>query len=156
MEQIALIVISLWLLIMTWFVVRQIMHYNRLVRGTKQETLKDILETLLKKQDTLDHTNQQLLKKVELLEYLDTTHLQRVGIVRFNPFSDTGGSQSFTMALLDGKENGVVITSLYARTGNRWYIKAVKSGRGTEVELSKEENVAIKKAKIVQELQPES
>jgi hypothetical protein len=88
-----------------------------------------------------------LSQTITRLEQEGQTHLQRIGIVRFNPFSDTGGSQSFTIALLDKEDNGIVMTSLYARTGNRWYIKYIKGGVGVDVELSKEEKAAIKNTK---------
>lgn len=89
-----------------------------------------------------------LAQTITKLEEEEKTHFQKIGIVRFNPFSDTGGSQSFTMALLDKEDNGVVMTSLYARTGNRWYIKSIKDGSGKDVELSREEKAAIKQAKV--------
>ncbi len=74
------------------------------------------------------------------------TYLQKIGLVRFNPFSDTGGDQSFSLALLDGQESGIIMTSLYARTGVRWYIKTIKKGKGLEHDLSKEEAEALKRA----------
>ena len=40
----------------------------------------------------------------------------RVGLVRFNPFEDTGGNQSFALALLDGRGDGFVVSSLHSRT----------------------------------------
>jgi hypothetical protein len=49
--------------------------------------------------------------------------------------------------MLDKNDNGIVMTSLYARTGNRWYIKYIKAGSGLDVELSKEEKSAIKNTK---------
>lgn len=71
--------------------------------------------------------------------------IQRVGIVRFNPFSEVGGDQSFSIALLDGEDNGVTITSLYSREGNRLYGKPIKKGSSTYT-LSAEEKEAINKA----------
>ena len=50
---------------------------------------------------------------------------QRVGLVRFNPFEDTGGNQSFALALLDAEGNGWVLSSLHARTGTRVYAKPI-------------------------------
>lgn len=71
--------------------------------------------------------------------------IQKVGIVRYNPFSDTGSNQSFSIALLDSDNNGMVITSLYSRDGNRVYAKPIKNSK-SEYSLSEEENKAIKKA----------
>ncbi len=71
--------------------------------------------------------------------------VQNVGIVRFNPFRDAGGDQSFCIALLDEAHNGVVISSLYARDGVRIYGKPVQAG-ASAYQLSKEEMEAIQRA----------
>jgi len=70
---------------------------------------------------------------------------QRIGIVRFNPFEDTGGNQSFALALLDAAGNGWVLSSLHARSGTRVYAKAIHEGR-SDGALSDEEAAAIKQA----------
>jgi hypothetical protein len=64
-------------------------------------------------------------------------HLQRVGIVRFNPFSDVGGDQSFVIALLDAQGNGFVLSRVFA--------KPVKNGESSH-NLSDEERQAIAQA----------
>jgi len=115
--------------------------------GVSTHSLKESLEKILDAYGKNKKDIAVLSQAITKLEIDGTTHLQRIGIVRFNPFSDTGGSQSFTMAILDREDNGVVMTSLYARTGNRWYIKYIKAGVGQDVELSKEEKAAIKNSK---------
>jgi len=124
-------------------------HYNTLTKGVTSKTMQEVLAMLLNKQEINTKEIQRLEKSLAAVELDGKLHLQRIGIVRFNPFSDTGGSQSFTIAILDGKDNGIIMTSLYARTGNRWYIKHIKAGSCTDVELSKEEQSAIKKAQPV-------
>ncbi len=87
-----------------------------------------------------------------LKEYCDriekegSLHIQKIGLLRFNPFKDTGGDQSFIMALTDGNDSGVIISALYSRSGTRWYAKKVKMGKGVEHELSEEEKKALKEA----------
>ena len=71
--------------------------------------------------------------------------VQKISLIRFNPFKEVGSNQSFSMALLDGKDNGIVITSLYNREGNRVYGKPIKNGK-SPYSLSKEEQIAIEKA----------
>ena len=73
------------------------------------------------------------------------TAFQRVGLVRYNPFEDTGGNQSFALAMLDANGDGWILSSLHARQGTRFYAKAVKAGR-SETSLSDEEQAAIKQA----------
>jgi hypothetical protein len=69
----------------------------------------------------------------------------RFSIVRFNPFSDTGGEQSFVVSLLDGGGNGILLTSLHGRGMTRIYAKRVIAGK-TDQELSTEENTALSQA----------
>ncbi len=72
--------------------------------------------------------------------------VQKVGVVRFNPFKNLGGNQSFSVALLDGNNDGIIITSFYNRNGNRIFGKPIKKGRSIYL-LSKEEKSAVEKAK---------
>ena len=69
-----------------------------------------------------------------------------MGLVRFNPFPDTGGNQSFALALLDESDDGFVVSSLHSRTGTRIYAKAVVGGKA-DTSLSTEENEAIDQAR---------
>ncbi|MEK7630681.1 MAG: DUF4446 family protein [Patescibacteria group bacterium] len=71
--------------------------------------------------------------------------IQKVSMVRFNPFSDTGGDQSFVIALLDGKNNGVVFSSLYTRGQPLVYAKPIKEGV-SHYQLSGEETDALARA----------
>lgn len=71
--------------------------------------------------------------------------VQKVGVVRFNPFGDVGGNQSFAVAFLDNHDSGVIILSLYSRDGVRIYGKPVQDGK-SEYKLSGEEEEALKKA----------
>lgn len=70
----------------------------------------------------------------------------RVEILRFNPYDDTGGDQSFAVCLLDRKGSGVVMTSLHARSGTRVFGKEIVLGKSNKYQLSKEEELVIKKA----------
>lgn len=141
-----LFVLIAWVAGMSFIVFRMVRHYNTLTGGTGAG-LKEILEDLLTTQKGLRSEQKTLATALEEIKNDGRLHVQRVGLVRFNPFSDTGGSQSFTLALLDGHNNGLVMTSLYARTGHRWYVKEVAGAKGKELALSKEEQAAIQKAK---------
>lgn len=128
-----------------------IRHYNILTQDISTHGLKAILEQILKRQQEQADTIKQLQAAVNECIEDGEYHIQKVGLHRFNPFSDTGGSQSFTIAILDKSNTGLVMTSLYARTGNRWYIKEVEKGKGRDLALSKEEQTAITQAQIALE-----
>lgn len=142
-----------WLIILTVFIYRMLKRYNRLVQGVSKTGLTDILDSIIGTQHALKKQTEVLGEAVVKLETETKLHIQRAGIVRFNPFSDTGGSQSFSLSLLDSNDNGIVMTSLYARTGNRWYIKKVQDGKGVGLALSKEEEAAIRNARPLRDLQ---
>jgi hypothetical protein len=95
-----------------------------------------------------------LLEDGEIKDYKDlkrkvdevyNTAIKKIGVVRYNPFNEIGGNQSFVVAMLDGKNNGFVISSLFAKEGTRIFTKTVKSGK-SEYALSKEEVEAVQKA----------
>jgi len=134
-----IIFIFAWTVGLTFWIVRTVKRFKKI-------TSAEILEQILSTQKKLRGETDDLYKTLEEVKKDGRLHIQRVGLVRFNPFSDTGGSQSFTLAILDGHNNGLVMTSLYARTGHRWYVKEVIAGKGKELALSKEEQAAIKKA----------
>lgn len=144
-----MVILAAWNAILSYILFRAVRHYNKLTGGSGGTILSQVLEHLLDSQSAQAKVQDKLEKSLRKLETDAQLHIQRVGLVRYNPFSDTGGSQSFTFALLDRKDNGIVITSLYARSGNRWYIKQVKEGHGVGLDLSREEESAIQKAKPV-------
>jgi hypothetical protein len=87
----------------------------------------------------------ELATRTAILEETQRRTFQRVGLVRYNPFEETGGNQSFALALLDATGDGWVLSSLHARSGTRVYAKAIKAGRA-ESGLSEEETAAIRQA----------
>jgi len=76
--------------------------------------------------------------------------VQGVGMVRFRAFQDTGGDQSFAVALADGRGNGVVVSALYSREGTRVYGKPLGAWTST-YNLSDEEQEAIAQARRMAE-----
>jgi hypothetical protein len=78
-----------------------------------------------------------------MLEANGRKAVQRVGLVRFNPFEETGGNQSFALALMDANGDGLVISSLHARAGTRLYAKSVVAGK-SDAALSAEEAEALR------------
>ncbi|HSW89137.1 MAG TPA: DUF4446 family protein [Candidatus Saccharimonadales bacterium] len=141
------IVIICWLGSLTYFFWRLFLHYNNLTKGTSSRSLQTILDAILKETQTSRKNIDKLQEQYATIEKQGQFHIQKIGLLRFNPFKDTGGDQSFILALLDGKETGVVISGLYSRAGTRWFAKRIVNGKGVEYELSDEEKKAIKEAK---------
>ncbi len=141
-------VLTIWVFILTFFLWRLLDHYNKLTKGVSQKSMKDVLEKLLKDSDSSKKDIEMLKAYCDKIEKEGKFHIQKVGLVRFNPFKDTGGDQSFILSLVNANDTGVIISGLYSRSGTRWYAKKVAEGKGTEHELSDEEKSALKAAKI--------
>ncbi|MBP6891506.1 DUF4446 family protein [Candidatus Shapirobacteria bacterium] len=75
----------------------------------------------------------------------DKLAIQKMNLIRFNPFDDIGGNQSFILVLLDKDNSGIILTSLHHRSFSRIYAKPIKNGQGDNITLSKEEKSAILK-----------
>ncbi|MFH0943344.1 MAG: DUF4446 family protein [Candidatus Beckwithbacteria bacterium] len=136
-----------WQIILTVLLIQTMVHYRRLTKNITKKDLKTILTQILSKQE-LDDKEIALLKKSLNQVKIDLkSSLQKIGFVRFNPFSQTGGDQSFSLSLLDDNNNGLVISSLHSRDTTRLYTKTIKAGQAEGYELSKEEIKAIQVAK---------
>ena len=107
--------------------------------------LGEVLASQMKKIEEQGKNIEKIFAEIERLNKISTTCFQKVGVIRFNPFKEVGGDQSFTVALLDAKNNGFVITGLYTREGNRIFAKPIENGQ-SKYSLSGEEKEAIKKA----------
>ncbi|XOB40262.1 MAG: DUF4446 family protein [Candidatus Nealsonbacteria bacterium] len=113
----------------------------------KQKEPKNLNE-LLSQFRVLKKDFEKISKEVKGLKRNGKFSIQRVGVVRFNPFKEIGGNQSFSIALLDANNDGVVLTSLYNREGNRFFAKQIKNGQSKYL-LSGEEKRAIEQTKSI-------
>ena len=146
-RQIFYLLIFIWLGTISFLLFRLLRTFSKLTKGVSNKDLRVILETLLKKIDDQDKNAELLKEEIDKLKTDGLVHLQKVGLIRYNPFSETGGNQSFVLALLDGKDSGLVITSLHSREATRVFTKPVKNGKESGYEFSKEEIQAVLAAK---------
>ena len=117
-------------------------QYQHLMVGTSGGNLESMLnEHIAQVRETADRVESvdQLARRLEKAAYFSLQHL---GVVRYNPFSGTGGDQSFAIALVDGHGNGVVLSSLHARDLTRVYAKPLQKWEST-YSLTDEEKQAI-------------
>ena len=141
--------ISIVLLLAVFVLVRRTSRLSArldgITRGESGKSFEDVLEAHIDKVYAVARELDEVSARTAVLESVLPTAFQRVGLVRYNPFEDTGGNQSFALAMLDAKGAGWILSSLHARQGTRFYAKAVKAGR-SETSLSEEEQAAIKQA----------
>ena len=145
-EAVALFIAINWLLALSLILYRYTAHYNMLTARIDKKTMQSVLDKLLSELASLKKELETLKKRCDVLERDSTLHIQKIGLIRFNPFKDTGGDQSFTLALVDAHNTGIVISALHSRSGMRWYAKRVVMGKGHEFDLSDEERRAISHA----------
>jgi hypothetical protein len=117
-----------------------------LFQGRKAQDLEEVLAQQIKRQMKSEKEIKELFKSSRDLWKIALKSVQKIEVVRFNPFKDTGGDQSFAIALLDNSDSGLVISSLYSREGTRVYSKPVEKGK-SKYQLSDEEKMAIERAR---------
>ena len=128
-------------------VISRIIHNPnfKMFKFLKKEEPKDIKE-ILKGFRSLEEKFENLSQELGRLKDAQKKSIQKAELIRFNPFKEVGGDQSFSLALLNEDNDGVVLTSLYTRQDNRVYGKTIKKGV-SEYSLSNEEKEVIEKAK---------
>ena len=117
------------------------MEFFKKKRKRKQVSTKELEKQLKLLEEKLGTVTEELASFKEAMKKAVT----KVGIIRYNPFKDIGGNQSFSVALLDANDSGVVVTSHYGRDVNRIYAKPIHKGK-PEYSLSQEEEQAVEKA----------
>lgn len=117
---------------------------SKLSRGSNFEAmLKEYIESV----ECVREENKKVKKQNEEIENRLMKCIQKIGIVRYNAFSDTGSDLCFALALLDFEDNGVVINGVYSRdNATTTYAKPIHNGE-SKYTLVAEEKEAIEKAK---------
>ncbi len=146
-----LIMIGLFLLtVILFFVIvlrlyKSLQKYKGLLRGTEGKNLEQIL---VEKGRVMEH----ILLEMDIIrdsaktaEENSKNSIQKVGLVRYNAFEDTGGDLSFALALLNSEADGVVLSGIFSQEDSRTYCKPVCRGESKH-QLSKEERKAIAQA----------
>jgi len=116
-----------------------------ITQGSDEQSLEAVLGSHLERVRQVVKDVDTVSARTAVIERDLQGSFGRVGLVRFNPFEDTGGNQSFALALLDGRGDGFVVSSLHSRTGTRVYAKAIAKG-ASDAALSDEETAALKQA----------
>lgn len=146
---IGLIALNLLFLILFIILFVRTSRMRKLIRkvfsGVSGENLESSLVRLLQEMEEWKkkHTDQQF--QMNRLAQKMSNQSGNLSVIRYNAFGDTGSDLSFSLALIDDAQNGVVITSIYGREESRTYAKPIEAGKSV-YNLSEEERSAIKKA----------
>lgn len=121
-------------------------NYNRFIKKVGNgENIQEDLENFMYKVDKVEKQNAEILGNCSQLSNELEKCIQKIGIIRYNAFKDTGSDLSFALAMLDDKNNGVVLNGIYSREMSNIYAKPVENGKSSYT-LSEEEKMAIDKA----------
>ncbi|HET9539097.1 MAG TPA: DUF4446 family protein [Candidatus Limnocylindria bacterium] len=142
---VAIVVLLVLVILQSIRVGRAVDTYRQLVRDGSGGSLDDVLQSHVARVEEVRGRLGEIDTVQATLEHRTQTSIQHVGLIRFNPFEDTGSDQSFALALLDDRRDGVVISSLHGRANTRLFAKPVEGG-GSSHQLSDEEAHAIRVA----------
>ena len=138
--------LAIWKATTNYRLNRALRNYRALARGVEGQPLDQILERMAERGEMDGRRLAEIDSRLGSLTSAVEGHLQCVGIVRYNAFDDTGGDQSFALAMLDAHGDGALFNGLFHRTECRVYAKPVRAWRST-YSLSDEEEEAIRKAR---------
>lgn len=139
-------VLFVLLAIAIFLVIRMELRLRRLFKGSKANTLETLIADIVSRLQTLTETNKLHTDDLKTL----TERLQKQGrgvkLVRFNPFPEVGGNQSFAVAIINKEGDGVVFSSLYSRERMSVFAKPITKG-ASDIELTPEEKSVVEDAK---------
>ena len=138
--------LTVWLGFLSFLIWQQNKFLKSLFPKGGERDIRKKFEEIIKAVEGFKGNLSGLDGKIEALKEQGLQHIERIELLRFNPYDDTGGDISFTACLLDSSGSGIVITSLHARSGTRVFGKEILFGKSKKYQLSKEEELVIKKA----------
>lgn len=148
-----LIVLSVIVILLIIGLVVVIIKFNKISRKYTEfmkklgngKNLEEDLENYMYRVERVEKQNAEILNYIKNVDNDLSKCIQKIGIVRYNAFQDTGSDLSFALALLDEKNNGVVLNGIYSREMSNIYAKPVENGK-SKYTISEEEGLAIEKA----------
>lgn len=120
--------------------------YNKFIKKLgNSDSIEEDLSKYMQRVDKVERINNEIINYAKNLDEDIKNCIHKVGLVRYNAFKDTGSDLSFTLALLNEKNDGIVLNGIYSREMSNIYAKAVENGTSKNT-LSEEEKQAIDKA----------
>ncbi len=140
-----LVVLGAWVAFIEYRYQNLARSFRAIMTGRGGTDLEATLVDYVRRMDRVEQIVRAMEERAGSIEVQQPYLLQHVGVVRFNPFPDKGGDQSFVVAILDGHADGVVLSGLHSRADSRVYAKPVVGGQSTYM-LTDEEKTAIARA----------
>lgn len=138
------VITAIWLVTLTTLFFKFNKKNNQFF-NSDSEDIRGLLESVVNDNKKFNKRSEKVEQGLDEIARVMKKSFQKIGLVRYNPFKDTGGDMSFSLALLDLEDSGIVVTSIHGRGADRVYAKSIHSGK-SQHNLSAEEIEAIKKA----------
>jgi hypothetical protein len=119
--------------------------YRKVMRGSNNKNLEELLISYLDKIDEVKKTSDEVKNICEETTKITTNCLQKVSIIRYKAFEDVGSDLSYSIAMLDANNNGILLTSIYGRNESTTYAKPIDKGI-SRYDLSDEEEKVLHQA----------
>lgn len=120
-------------------------RYRRLMRGASGKNIEELIKSQLDSIEDANFNSEKALKEIDKLSDKIKTCIQKVSIIRYKAFEDVGSDLSFSLAILDDNNDGVLLTGIYARQESTTYAKPIDKGI-SRYDLSEEEIAVLNEA----------
>jgi hypothetical protein len=119
--------------------------YRKLSRGIENKNMEEIINGYLDKVEEVEKEGNEIKALYDTMDQKLKGCLQKVSVVRYRAFEDVGSDLSFSVAALDERNNGFVLTGLFGRNESTTYAKPIDRGI-SRYDLSSEEKQVLKEA----------
>ena len=130
---------------LSWELSRMKKRYKKMMTGVESDNLERMLLGHIDEVRQVAEENHRLDEETKRIDQLLNLAITRVSVLRFCAFEDMGSDLSYSVALLDSHNNGVVMSSIFGREDSRSYVKPIENGQSTYA-LTKEEEKVLKEA----------
>ncbi|KNY29749.1 DUF4446 family protein [Pseudobacteroides cellulosolvens] len=120
--------------------------YNRFMSLEGERNLEELLNIIMDRTDSIISENKEIDNRITNIDKKLVNCIHKVGVIRYNAFENMGSDLSYSIALLDSNDNGIIISGIYSRDSSSTYAKPIINGNSKYM-LSEEEVQALNEAK---------
>ncbi|MFA6397815.1 MAG: DUF4446 family protein [Candidatus Paceibacterota bacterium] len=146
-DQIVIYVIAFFIILIIVWIIKTEKRIKKFFMGKKAKDLEETLLFISEQLKALQNSKNEIEIKLGDIDNKLKKSIRGVETIRFNPFKDSGGNQSFAITFINEEGDGVVLSSLYSRDRVSVFAKPLKNKK-SEYELTEEEKRSIEKAEI--------
>lgn len=122
-------------------------RYKKMMRGNNNKNIEDVINKYMDDIEKVEENSNNFMNQYDILNAKINKSIQKTSVIRYKAFEDVGSDLSFSIALLDGDNNGLILTSIFGRNESTVYAKPIDNGI-SRYEMSEEEEEALKSALV--------